>query len=124
MNYPTWKSLIPYGKWTCADGREVLFNRRYRPILERKLDGSIGLADPGEWVPRESQDYFFNDGNSPWHYDSRRRRETLARVNSVLTGWGMPSLPSMPRTGRSWHAKTATNPWQEILRAESLANHV
>jgi hypothetical protein len=27
MDYPTWKSLIPYGKWTCADGREVLFNR-------------------------------------------------------------------------------------------------
>ena len=22
----------PYGKWTCEDGREVLFNRRYKPI--------------------------------------------------------------------------------------------
>ena len=22
----------PYGRWTCADGRQVLFNRGYNPI--------------------------------------------------------------------------------------------
>lgn len=27
--------LIPYGKWTCADGREVLFNRRAADWLVR-----------------------------------------------------------------------------------------
>jgi hypothetical protein len=28
--------MRPYGMWTCADSRQVLFNRRYRPILERR----------------------------------------------------------------------------------------
>ena len=27
--------MRPYGMWTVADGRQVLFNRNYRPILER-----------------------------------------------------------------------------------------
>jgi hypothetical protein len=26
---------LPYGKWTCPDGREVLFNRFYEPIWQR-----------------------------------------------------------------------------------------
>jgi len=26
---------LPYGMWTCADGRQVLFNRGYRAIWER-----------------------------------------------------------------------------------------
>src|ERR1019366_697539 len=26
---------MPFGKWTCADGREVLFNRNYKPIWQR-----------------------------------------------------------------------------------------
>jgi hypothetical protein len=120
MDYPTWKSLIPYGKWTCADGREVLFNRRYRPILERKPGGPTGLADPDEWVPWVMQDHFFNDGNWPWCHVASRRRETL-RINSVLIEWGKPPLPSAPRAGRySWHAsipKAVTNPWQEMLGA-------
>ena len=28
-------SWLPYGRWRCADGREVLFNRFYEPIWER-----------------------------------------------------------------------------------------
>jgi hypothetical protein len=35
MSYEKWKYAAPYGKWTCADGREVLFNRLYWPILQR-----------------------------------------------------------------------------------------
>ena len=26
---------LPYGIWTCADGREILFNRDYKPIWSR-----------------------------------------------------------------------------------------
>jgi hypothetical protein len=26
---------LPYGSWTRADGREVLFNRHYQPIWQR-----------------------------------------------------------------------------------------
>jgi hypothetical protein len=25
-------AYYPYGKWTCEDGREILFNRYYKPI--------------------------------------------------------------------------------------------
>jgi hypothetical protein len=86
MDYPTWEALIPYGKWTCADGREVLFNRKYCPILQRTPRGvqsKTALADPSEWVPWQTQDHFFDDGNSPWCHVASRRRETLARINSV-----------------------------------------
>jgi|SRR5271157_1427380 len=117
MDYPTWKSLIPYGKWTCASGREVIFNRRYRPILERQPSGPSTPADACEWVPWVTQDYFFNDGNSPWHHDPSRRRETLARINSVLIEWGVPPLPSAPRARHRLDTipQTSTNPWRELL---------
>jgi RecA-family ATPase len=36
MTFGEWRDRCPYGKWTCADGREVLFNRSYWPILERR----------------------------------------------------------------------------------------
>jgi len=32
--FKRWHEL-PYGMWTCADGRQVLFNRFYEPILQR-----------------------------------------------------------------------------------------
>jgi hypothetical protein len=55
-----WQKLA-YGKWTCPDGREVLFNRFYEPIYQRA--GSIvSRADPKEWVPFVTQRWFYNDG--------------------------------------------------------------
>ena len=56
---------LPYGLWTCADGREVLFNRGYRPIWSRV---GKGPAQPCafEWVRFRTQEHFFDDGNPPW----------------------------------------------------------
>jgi hypothetical protein len=51
--------FLPYGRWICADGREVLFNRYYEPTWER-TGRSAKRADPKEWVPWEKQDYFFD----------------------------------------------------------------
>ena len=51
-----WNDL-PYGRWTCADGRVVLFNRYYEPIWHRPGDGGDGEegASAGEeW--RRSED--------------------------------------------------------------------
>jgi hypothetical protein len=63
---------LPYGKYTCRSGRELLFNRGYRPIWER-VEGVTTLANYDEWVSGiERRDYFFNDGNPPW-----ARRSTL-----------------------------------------------
>jgi RecA-family ATPase len=36
MTFREWRDRLPYGRWTCADGREVIFNRSYWPILERR----------------------------------------------------------------------------------------
>ena len=73
---------LPYGRWACADGREVLFNRFYEPIWER-TDGVTKRAIPAERVRWTDQSWFFNDGNLPW-YD----RQTLATCLRVLREFG------------------------------------
>jgi len=35
MDYMEFRLRVPYGRWVCADGREVIFNREYWPILQR-----------------------------------------------------------------------------------------
>jgi hypothetical protein len=73
----------PYGKWTCADGREVLFNRFYEPIWHR-LPGALFArpADAGEWVKGiEKHDYFYDD--------TVRDRDKLTRGRTALAAWGI-----------------------------------
>jgi hypothetical protein len=53
---------LPYGIWTCADGREVLFDRRYCPICQRRPRSTPSLADPIEWVTFVTERNFYNDG--------------------------------------------------------------
>lgn len=57
---------LPYGKWTCADGREVLFNRAYFPLYE-KMPGEppTFVRPPYQHVPFVRQEWFYDDGNSP-----------------------------------------------------------
>jgi hypothetical protein len=55
--------MLPYGLWRCADGREVLFNRHYRPIWQRdRVDGYVYPADPDERVPWQRVEYFYGIG--------------------------------------------------------------
>ena len=58
------KCYLPYGMWTCADGREVLFNRFYEPIWQRYKGAPAERADPTEWVKFIKQSFFYNDGLS------------------------------------------------------------
>lgn len=52
---------LPYGCWTCADGREVLFNRGYQPIWQRH-DGVVTECPP-HWVEQIVRTcHFYNDG--------------------------------------------------------------
>jgi len=70
-----WNEL-PYGFWQCTDGREVLFNRRYKPIYERQS----GIATPArrdEWVKYKQQHYFYDDGCIP----------TNARLKRILAAF-------------------------------------
>ena len=75
--FARWNDL-PYGIWTCPDGREVLFNRFYEPIWQRRTPGSDPeAADPFERVPYEKQAWFYNDGT----------RDKAAHAKAALAGW-------------------------------------
>lgn len=113
--FETWKLSVPYGLWICADGREVLFNRKYHPILERLPDGTVRAADPYEWVHWVNQTWFFNDGNTPW-WPTATARETLKRINTKLAEWGFKPLPKPPRyRGYSRPPETRINPWVHTI---------
>jgi hypothetical protein len=57
---------LPYGVWTCADGTEVLFNRRYQPIWRRTPGGAVKPTKRDEWIDRIDQKWIFGDGDLPW----------------------------------------------------------
>jgi len=70
---------LPYGLWTCADGRQVLFDRNYKPLFQRTPDGTVSVADPDEWVPFVAQAWFYQDSTGP-AYD----RRSLARCEADI----------------------------------------
>jgi len=75
-----WREL-PYGKWTCANGTVVLFNRGYKPIWSRS-PGTAVLAMLGdEWIENiVREEWFYDDSNPPWRDSgSRRRCEQILR---------------------------------------------
>lgn len=62
------RRTIPYGIWTCKDGREVVFNREYQPIVQKK-DGVLSYADRNEWVDNIAKvQYLYDDESSPHRY--------------------------------------------------------
>ena len=72
---------MPYGVFTCADGRDVLFNRDYTPLLQR-INGVVTAADSDEWVPWVLQRFFYDDADPPW-----ANAATRARCVAVLAEW-------------------------------------
>jgi hypothetical protein len=65
---------LPYGVWTCADGTEVLFNRRYQPIWRRTPGGAVKPTKRDERIKWTDQKWIFGDGNPPWRSPESRRR--------------------------------------------------
>jgi hypothetical protein len=122
MNYREFRLRCPYGKWTCADGREVLFNRQYWPILERHPGEKAKPANPNEWVDWKEQDHFFDEGNSPWQrYRRKAAADTLARCNRVLAEWGFPALPKpSPPKGGGLPDQPRVNPYAEARPASDM----
>jgi len=74
--------------WTCRDGREVLFDRQYKPLWQRRAGQSAERADPLERVPFTEQTWFYTDGNSP-----RFNPATERRCKQVLVEWSVPQEP-------------------------------
>lgn len=68
---------LPYGLWTCADGRIVIFNRRYHPLWHRLPDGTVERANSYEWVKFIEQRWFD-------YTDVRYARITRERLCQIL----------------------------------------
>jgi hypothetical protein len=64
---------LPYGKWTCADGLEVLFDRYYSPMWAWRPGECTTAADPSAQVRWSQMDHF--------HGAERR---------AALAAWGVP----------------------------------
>jgi RecA-family ATPase len=93
MTFDEWRNRCPYGKWTCADGREVIFNRAYWPILERRPGEQAKPAHSGEWVESIVDDeQFWDDFDGPPQFNA----DALAGMNRILADWGFPPLPPAP----------------------------
>lgn len=66
------RRMIPYGRWTCGNGREVIFNREYQPIFSR-INGVDSFADRVEVIKDIVKvEYFYGDHNSPVDYLCRK----------------------------------------------------
>lgn len=75
---------LPYGKWTCADGTEVLFSRDYCPLWTRSPDGHVSAIAPDRWVSFEKQIWYFDDTNLPW-----RNKKSFDKSFGILIEWGV-----------------------------------
>lgn len=82
---------LPYGKWTCADGSEVIFNRDYCPIWVKSQNEDVASIDPDtEIIFTGDAEYYFDDGTAPW-YGSRKK---LGECLNILRGWGVEEQES------------------------------
>jgi RecA-family ATPase len=135
MSYDEWLKRCPYGKWTCADGREVIFNRMYWPILERRPGEQAKPARPGEWVESIVDDeQFWDEFDGPPRFNA----DALAGMNRILADWGLPPLPPAPEPTRSakvipfkprtWRLLESIpprqNPWEHPFGAAPRAEDV
>ena len=106
-----WRFMRPYGIWACADGRQVLFNRDYLPILERYPGQPCHAANPREWVRWIKQNWLYNDGTP--------REQVAARIDFVLALWGLPPMPPRPTELQKWRnpceRRKQPNPWARVL---------
>jgi hypothetical protein len=78
---------MAYGKWTCEDGRQVLYNRRYQPIWQRYPGDEVATrADPAEVVAYTKDTFtWWTDFRHP-----KRHLGTVDRCLDVLVRFGVP----------------------------------
>jgi len=76
---------LPYCKWTCADGREVLFNRDYNPIWQRSADGVVSPIQPDTHINYNKSEHYYNDRTTPYGGDDN----TLKKCRAVLEEWNV-----------------------------------
>lgn len=72
LEFKPMKLLLPFGKWICKNGSEVLFNRDYNPIWVKEKNGVVYSVEPHLWI-RDIQEhiFFFQEGSEPWSGDKK-----------------------------------------------------
>jgi hypothetical protein len=100
--FEVWRHWCPYGMWTCADGRRVLFNRSYLPVFERRV-GELGrAADHTEWVEGIVKTEHFGSSPVSWFsVPASEWKPVVERINRRLVRWGLPALRPRPRHKRA-----------------------
>jgi hypothetical protein len=75
---------LPYGVWTTKDGVQVIYNRDYKPIFERGVDGVVSHAKDN-WVPNiETDTHLYDDSFLPGHNE-----ETMRKCEELFADWGI-----------------------------------
>ena len=92
QHYPLDRRL--YGLWRCSDGREILFNRGYRPLWERRPGQPVKMANPKEWVDFDTETFFWTDGRGTNARGLRLLREWGSRETGPPSCWGEAGQPS------------------------------
>lgn len=76
-------AFMPYGAWTDAAGREILFNRSYEPLWTRQ-NGVVSPIDPTDWIAGiKVQRWFYQGGKTTG--------QIIQIGTSVLMEWGVRS---------------------------------
>lgn len=75
-------AIFPYGKFIEADGAEVIFDRRYRPICRVFLDRRVEVVNPRQWINFEDQSWFYNSINHPCN--NKKTRTVLLNLIEEL----------------------------------------
>jgi len=76
---------LPYGKWTFANGREILFNRHYEPIFERTNGNSAIIANHDEYVKDiQKEEWYYDDSCVPCN-----NKRTFNKCLKVLREFGI-----------------------------------
>jgi hypothetical protein len=76
------RNNLPYGRWTCADGRVVWFNRFYEPIYQRRPGEALTEADASEWVSFVKQEWAYGDGAG--YGEPEKRRKAKAALTEAM----------------------------------------
>lgn len=109
------RRVLPYGIWTCKDGREVVYNREYQPILQKK-DGVASYADRGEWVKDIVETkYLYDDLNAPMLYLTKHLGQS--RLSAAQSKACKKSLQICLQVLRDYSPKESNS----VNRAYSLA---
>jgi hypothetical protein len=96
-------AALPYGQWTCEDGREVLFTRRREPLWQRYPGQPATPANPDEWVRGIVARHHFYDDQTP---ESAKRAAGIA----ALAAWGLPTPAARDAVGRGAPRRPLTAP--------------